>query len=222
MDATDDVTQDSLDLLARWPLARAQQRQHGPAGRRLENLDRLEAIAAGMCVEQCKLLLSVHCIVGVIDVEHDAARHALKTGTEQIDQFKPHARKLPPARGVLQARERRLPHQLGARHRQPSACHLQGRIAAQQIKVIAVLMATGNREHPRPRHVAVAVPDTPAIAIVRNVPAEHRGERWHCSLPPGTKVPLHTACSCGVQALGLNPLTESRPPFFSSYWGGPA
>src|SRR6185369_10586023 len=96
---TADVTQDSLDLLARWPLARTQQRQHGPAGRRLD--DRLEAIVAGMCVEQCKLLLSVHCIVGVIDVEHDAARHALKTGTEQIDQFEPHARKLPPARGVL-------------------------------------------------------------------------------------------------------------------------
>ena len=87
MDATDDVPKDLLDFLARWPPARAQQRQHGPAGRRLENLDRLEAIVAGMCVEQCKLL-SVHSIVGVIDVEHDAARHALKTGTEQIDQFK--------------------------------------------------------------------------------------------------------------------------------------
>jgi hypothetical protein len=35
-DATDDVTQDLLDFLARWPLAGAQQRQHGPAGRRLE------------------------------------------------------------------------------------------------------------------------------------------------------------------------------------------
>src|SRR5262249_28147725 len=54
-DATDDVTQDLLDFLARWPLAGAQQRQHGPAGRRLEDLDRLEAVAAGMGVEQCKL-----------------------------------------------------------------------------------------------------------------------------------------------------------------------
>src|SRR5262249_8913720 len=61
-DATDDVTQDLLDFLARWPLAGAQQRQHGPAGRRLEDLDRLEAVAAGMGVEQCKLLLSMHSI----------------------------------------------------------------------------------------------------------------------------------------------------------------
>src|SRR6266446_10580758 len=37
-------------------------------------------------------------------------------------------------------------------------------------------MAAGNREHPRPRHVAVAVRDTHAVAIVRNVPAEHRGK----------------------------------------------
>jgi hypothetical protein len=118
----------------------------------------------------------MHSIVGIVNVEHDAAGHALKAGTEQIDQFKPHARKLAPERGVLQTRERRLRHQVGARHGQASACHLQGRIAAQNIKVVAVLMAAGNREHPRPRHVAVAVRDTGAVAIVRNVPAEHRGK----------------------------------------------
>jgi hypothetical protein len=37
-------------------------------------------------------------------------------------------------------------------------------------------MAAGNREHPRPRHVAVAVRNARAIAIVRNVPAERRGK----------------------------------------------
>ena len=42
------MTQDLLDFLARWPLAGTQQRQYGPAGRRLEDLDRLEAEAAGM------------------------------------------------------------------------------------------------------------------------------------------------------------------------------
>jgi hypothetical protein len=35
-----------------------------------------------MGVEQCKLLLSMHSIVRVVNVEHDAARHALKAGTE--------------------------------------------------------------------------------------------------------------------------------------------
>jgi hypothetical protein len=38
----------------------------------------------------------------------DAARHALKTGTEQFDQFNP-GRKLPPARGVLPLDERTQP-----------------------------------------------------------------------------------------------------------------
>src|ERR1700746_651490 len=69
----------------------------------LEDLDGLEAVAAGMGVEQCKLLLSMHSIVRVVNVEHDAAGYALEAGTEQIDQFKPHARKLAPERGVLQA-----------------------------------------------------------------------------------------------------------------------
>jgi hypothetical protein len=82
---------------------------------------------------QCKLLLSMHSIVRVVNVEHDAAGHALKAGTEQIDQFKPHARKLAPEWGVLQTRERRLRHQVGARHWQASTRHLQGRIAMQHI-----------------------------------------------------------------------------------------
>ena len=68
--------------------------------------------------------------------------------------------------------------------------HPRHRIAVQHIKVVAVLAAAGNREHPRPRHVAVAERDTRAVAIVRNVPAEHGGKT---ELPFDLAQDQHTA-----------------------------
>ena len=82
----------------------------------------------------------------------------------------------------------------------------------QHIKVIAVLMATGNREHPRPRHVAVAVPDTPAIAIVRNVPAEHRGETEPLSISRRINTPpFDDSVPPSNVAVIVFPLTGDRP-----------
>ena len=71
-DAADHVTQDLRHFLARWPLAGPQQRQHGLAREAVEDVDRLEAGAVVVRVEQRQFLLAVHGIVGVVDVEHDA------------------------------------------------------------------------------------------------------------------------------------------------------
>jgi hypothetical protein len=59
-DAMDDVGEHARDLLARWPLARSQQRQDRLARARLEDVDRLEAMAARVGIEQRQLLLAVH------------------------------------------------------------------------------------------------------------------------------------------------------------------
>ena len=67
----DDVGEHARDLLARRPLAGPQQRQDRLAGVALEDVDRLEAMTAGVGVEQRQLLAAVHHVVGVVDVEHD-------------------------------------------------------------------------------------------------------------------------------------------------------
>jgi len=70
-DAADDVPQNRLDLLARRPLAGPQQRQDRLARGAVEDVDRLEAGAVVVRVEQRQLLLAVHGIIRVVDVEHD-------------------------------------------------------------------------------------------------------------------------------------------------------
>ena len=60
------------DLLPRRPFAGSEQRQDRLARACLENMDRLEAMCTRVRIEQRQLLLAVHQIVGVVDVEHDA------------------------------------------------------------------------------------------------------------------------------------------------------
>ena len=50
---------------------------------------------------------------------------------------------------------------------------LQGRIGAQRIDVVAVLVAGRDHDHPRHRHLGVAVPDAGRIAVV----TERSGDR---------------------------------------------
>ena len=95
-DAADDVLEDAGHLLAGGPLARAQQRQDRLAGGRLEELDGLEAVLVIMGVEQRQLLAAVDDVVGIVDIEDDALRHAGEAIAEQIDHRQPHARQRAP------------------------------------------------------------------------------------------------------------------------------
>src|SRR5262245_44006925 len=70
-DAADHVPEHARDLLARGPLAESQERQDRLPGVALEDVDRLEAVPAGMHIEQRELLAAVHEVVGVVDVERD-------------------------------------------------------------------------------------------------------------------------------------------------------
>ena len=73
-DAADHVTQDFRHFIPRGPLAGPQQREHRLAREAIEDVDRLEARAVVVGVEQRQLLLAVHGIIGVVDVEYDAGR----------------------------------------------------------------------------------------------------------------------------------------------------
>ena len=51
----------------------------------IEDVDRLEAVAARMRVEEDEFLLAMRRVVRVVDIEHDAARHAGEAVAEQVD-----------------------------------------------------------------------------------------------------------------------------------------
>jgi hypothetical protein len=59
------------------------------AGGRLVEVDRQEAAAVVVGVEQRELLAAVNAILGIVDVEHDPLRHVVETVAEQRDQSPP-------------------------------------------------------------------------------------------------------------------------------------
>src|SRR5207253_1346914 len=84
-DAADDMAQNLGHLLARGPLAGPQQRQDRLARDAVEDVDRLEASAVVVRVEESELLLAVHGIIGVVDVEHDVSGWCLEAPAIEID-----------------------------------------------------------------------------------------------------------------------------------------
>ena len=84
-------------------------------------------------------------------------RRACEAAAVEIDLAKADTGERAPVGKVLQSRERRLRHQIQRRSRHADrASSKQDR--AQHIDVVAVLVAAGNHEHPRPRHIAIAMP----------------------------------------------------------------
>src|SRR5215211_7102426 len=84
-DMADDMAQDQGHLGAVWRLAGAQDDRHRLAGARLINVDRLEAAAVVVGVEQRQLLAAVNPVLGVVDVEHDAPGDLFEAVAEHLD-----------------------------------------------------------------------------------------------------------------------------------------
>ena len=71
----------------------------------VEDHDRLEAVFVVVGVEQAKLLAAVHGIEGVVDIEHDAARHLAEALAVVVGHGAAHAQQGVPVRPVLGARD---------------------------------------------------------------------------------------------------------------------
>ena len=101
-DAPDDMMKNLRHLFARGPLAGPQQRQHRLAREPVEDVDRLEAGAVVVRVEESEFLLAVHGIVGVVDVEHDVPGWCLEAPAIKIDLAEPDPRQRAPVGKVLE------------------------------------------------------------------------------------------------------------------------
>src|SRR4051812_16119405 len=112
----------------------------------VEHHDRLEAVLIIVRVEQAKLLATVHGVEGVVDVEHDAARHPAEALAVVVDQGTAHAQQGVPVRQVLGPRHSGLRTQV-AMLRQPIHRQLEQRISPQTVGVVAVLVAGGDHQH---------------------------------------------------------------------------
>ena len=133
-------------------------------------------MAARVGVEQRQLLLAVHHVVGVVDVEHDRGRRAGVAAAEQIDEAGADPVQRAGVGEVLQARDGRLARNAAAGLRRTLAGDHQRGIVAQRIEVVGILVAGGDRHHARRHHRPIGVDDEQRVAPVGQRIGDHRGE----------------------------------------------
>ena len=154
---------------------------HRAPRRGVVDMDRQEAALVVVSIEQRQLLMTVHDIDRVADVERHARGRRPVALQPDIDQHIGKPDDGPEVWQVFGPRQRRLRAQVQSGVGQPPAGELEGRIVAQSVKVIGVFVATGDRQDAGANNVGQLVRDPARSPRI----ADHRGE------PIGqTKTPL--------------------------------
>src|SRR5712664_2507689 len=167
-------------LLARGCLAGAQDDRDRPAGRSVVDVDRQKAALIVMRIEERKLLVAVDDIEGVVDVERHRYWRGGVAGAIEIDHHAHQANKVAQGWRVLPARDGGLRAQIDAAVGQPATGELEGRIQAQPVEVVGILVAAGDRENAGAQDIGQPMSDPALIAAVR----DHRGEPFGEAQPP--------------------------------------
>ena len=126
------------DLLAARGFARTQDCRHAVSGVGVVDMDGRKTPLVLVGVEQRHPPVAVYDVGGVVDIEDDGFRRLGVALAPQIYHATRHVDQIAQVGCVLQPRDRRLRDQIGAALRQPSAGHLEGRVAAQSVEVYAV------------------------------------------------------------------------------------
>ena len=129
-----------------------------------------------MGVEQRQLLPAVHPVLGVVDVEHDPARHLLEAVAEQLDHGRHHPLERRRARQVLQPADGRLRAQIGPGLRQPADRQLERRVGAQEIAVVAVRVARGDQQRAKADHLRQGVAHPLRVAGILDAACQALGD----------------------------------------------
>ncbi|SDT15091.1 hypothetical protein SAMN04515621_3024 [Erythrobacter sp. HL-111] len=166
-------------LLARRRLARAQQHRHRPARCRVVDMDRQEAALPMMSVPEGELLIAVHDVAGVIDIQRHRRRRSGVAGAVDVDHDPQHLCQLARARRILPAAHRRLAGQPRTRSRQLAQRKAEARIIAQSVEIIGILIAAGDREHPRAQDIFKPMNHPSRIARIGNTRRKPLAEPHH-------------------------------------------
>jgi hypothetical protein len=149
-----DVAQDESDLGAGRCLAWPEDHRERLAAGRLVEVDRQEAAAVVVGVEQRELLAAIDPVRGVVDVEHEASGQVVEAVAEQLDHGRHHALERDRAGQVLEPAHGRLGAQVSRALGQPADRHLEGRVGTQGIAVVGILVADRDQQGHRASPVA--------------------------------------------------------------------
>ena len=131
---------------ARRRLAGAQHDRDGTALLGVIDMDRQKAALVIMGVEQRELLMAVHDIAGVVDIESDARRARIRRRPSMDRRARRSGGSRPSATAHSPAATGSAGNTGRARVGQPSAGELECRIAAQNVEIVGVLVAAADRK----------------------------------------------------------------------------
>ena len=159
-------------LAPRRGLARPQQHGDRAGGRGVIDMDRQKATLVVMRVEHRQLLMAVHHVEGVVDIErHGSGRLVVAAAIQR--HHHPHQPDHLAQRGrVLPARHRRLRAQVTSAVRQMAAGQLERGIAAQMVEVVGILVAAGDGEDAGAQDVGKRMHDTCRVARIGDLGGE--------------------------------------------------
>ena len=109
-----------------------------------EHIERQEAVAVVIAVEEAPLLVAVHRIVGRVDVQNDLFGRPRKRGNEALDQNLVNRPRPTPLGPVLEAAQRRRARQRPV----PPGSGLQAGVMAQIGVIVQILVAQRNPVDP--------------------------------------------------------------------------
>jgi hypothetical protein len=156
-----------------------------------------EAAGVMVSVEQRHLLEAVNPVASVVDVQCDGGGCLREAPAEDVHQRRRHSRHLYAGRHVLQAAHGRLRAEIGTALGRTPQRQLEQRVEAQAVAVVGVLVAAGNRQHPKAQHPGQAMGDQSRIAPVPRQPARRSASPRRRSAPRSNTKP---------------PSEEIRPP----------
>ena len=155
-------------FLAGRRLAPSQQHGHRPAAGSVVHVDGQEAALAIMPIPERQLLIAVNHVTGVIDVQRHRSRRLGIAGTVDAHHALHHPRQLQRRWRILPAAHRGLAHQTRPRLHQLAQRQAERRIMAQGIKVIGILVPTGDRQYPGLEDLSHAMGNPHQIARIGN------------------------------------------------------
>ena len=153
-DAADHVAQHERHLGPVRGLAGAQDHRHRLARDHLVEVDRQEAAAVVVGVEQREFLATVDAVRGVVDVEHDRASAPRSKLSQNSSTMAAIMRLSAVAVGRFSSR-----HIVGCEHRSGPLSgaaadrHLEGRVGAQRVAVVGVRVAGRDQQHAEADHL---------------------------------------------------------------------
>src|SRR6201990_2174686 len=183
-DGAQQASQMTAYLLSWWGLAGLLQHRHWPRGRGVIDVDGQEAALIVMRVEHRQLLMAMHDIEGIVDVQRYRGGRLVIAAAIQRHHGPHQPDHLAQARRILATRHGWLRAQIAPAIRQVTAGKFEGGITPQIIEFVGIFVAAGNGQYASAQDVGKRMNNPRRVAPIGDLRSKPVGDS-HAPLRQG-------------------------------------